>query len=71
MITRSTKERGCSWLDGEVDIETAGAERVSGGVGLLLEFAPNERQPCTRDPTRGCCCYLRHGRGRSPGSDDA
>jgi quercetin dioxygenase-like cupin family protein len=30
-------------LDGEVDIETADAERVSGGVGLLVEFAPNER----------------------------
>jgi quercetin dioxygenase-like cupin family protein len=30
-------------LDGEVDIDTASAERVSGGVGLLLEFAPNER----------------------------
>jgi len=30
-------------LDGEVDVDTASAERVSGGVGLLLEFAPNER----------------------------
>lgn len=30
-------------LDGEVDIETAGAEHVSGGVGLLLAFAANER----------------------------
>lgn len=30
-------------LEGEVDIDTASAERVSGGVGLLLEFAPNER----------------------------
>jgi quercetin dioxygenase-like cupin family protein len=30
-------------LDGEVEIETAGGERVSGGVGLLLEFAANER----------------------------
>jgi quercetin dioxygenase-like cupin family protein len=29
-------------LDGEVEIETA-ATSVSGGVGLLLEFAPNER----------------------------
>jgi quercetin dioxygenase-like cupin family protein len=30
-------------LDGEVEIETAAGERVRGGGGLLLEFAPNER----------------------------
>ena len=30
-------------LDGEVEIETATGDRVRGGGGLLLEFAPNER----------------------------
>lgn len=30
-------------LDGEVEITTQTAERVSGGRGLLVEFAPNER----------------------------
>jgi len=30
-------------LDGEVEIVTATGDRVRGGRGLLLEFAPNER----------------------------
>jgi len=30
-------------LDGEVEIETDTGDRVAGGRGLLLEFAPNER----------------------------
>jgi quercetin dioxygenase-like cupin family protein len=30
-------------LDGEVEIEAAAGDRVTGGRGLLLEFAPNER----------------------------
>lgn len=35
-----------AWLsvvDGEVEVSTAGEERVSGGPGLLFEFAPGER----------------------------
>jgi len=30
-------------LDGEIQVATAEGERVSGGVGLLVEFAPGER----------------------------
>ena len=30
-------------IDGEVEVTTAGGERVSGGGGLMLEFAPGER----------------------------
>jgi quercetin dioxygenase-like cupin family protein len=30
-------------VDGEVEITTTGGERISGGSGLLVEFAPNER----------------------------
>jgi quercetin dioxygenase-like cupin family protein len=30
-------------LDGEVEITTATGENISGGSGLLVEFAPNER----------------------------
>jgi len=30
-------------LDGEIQVETAAGERTSGGVGLLVEFAPGER----------------------------
>jgi len=30
-------------IDGEVEVTTAGGERVSGGSGLMLEFAPGER----------------------------
>jgi len=29
-------------LDGEVEIDTPAGDRVTGGGGLLLEFAPNE-----------------------------
>jgi hypothetical protein len=35
-----------AWLvivDGEVEVTSAGGERVSGGGGLLVEFAPTER----------------------------
>ncbi|HET6571498.1 MAG TPA: hypothetical protein VFG58_08430 [Solirubrobacterales bacterium] len=35
-----------AWLlviDGEVEVSTASGESVSGGVGLLSEFAPGER----------------------------
>jgi redox-sensitive bicupin YhaK (pirin superfamily) len=35
-----------AWLvivDGEVEVTSAAGERVSGGVGLLVEFAPTER----------------------------
>jgi quercetin dioxygenase-like cupin family protein len=35
-----------AWLlviDGEIQVETAEGERASGGVGLLVEFAPGER----------------------------
>ena len=30
-------------LDGEVEITTTTGESISGGTGLLVEFAPNER----------------------------
>jgi quercetin dioxygenase-like cupin family protein len=30
-------------LDGEIQVATAEGEHVSGGVGLLVEFAPGER----------------------------
>jgi quercetin dioxygenase-like cupin family protein len=30
-------------IDGEVEITTAGGERVAGGSGLMVEFAPGER----------------------------
>ena len=30
-------------LDGEIQVETAEGEHASGGVGLLVEFAPGER----------------------------
>lgn len=30
-------------LDGEVEVTSAGGERMSGGDGLLVEFAPTER----------------------------
>ena len=30
-------------VDGEVEVTSAGGERVSGGCGLLVEFAPAER----------------------------
>jgi hypothetical protein len=35
-----------AWLvivDGEVEVTSAGGERMSGGGGLLVEFAPTER----------------------------
>jgi quercetin dioxygenase-like cupin family protein len=35
-----------AWLvviDGAIEVTTAAGERVSGGVGLLIEFAPGER----------------------------
>lgn len=35
-----------AWLvviDGSIEVTTAAGERVSGGVGLLVEFAPGER----------------------------
>lgn len=31
-------------LDGEVEITTSAGESVTGGTGLLVEFAPNERR---------------------------
>ena len=34
-------------LDGEVAVATAGGEQVSGGAGLLVEFAPGERHEVT------------------------
>ena len=30
-------------LDGEIQVETAEGQRASGGVGLVVEFAPGER----------------------------
>jgi hypothetical protein len=30
-------------VDGEVEVTSAGGERVSGGPGLLVELAPTER----------------------------
>jgi quercetin dioxygenase-like cupin family protein len=30
-------------LDGEIQVTTAAGEHASGGVGLLVEFAPGER----------------------------
>lgn len=30
-------------LDGEVEISTPGGESITGGCGLVVEFAPNER----------------------------
>ncbi len=30
-------------IDGEVEVTTAGGDQVSGGGGLMLEFAPGER----------------------------
>ena len=30
-------------VDGEVEVTSAGGEHVSGGCGLLVEFAPAER----------------------------
>jgi quercetin dioxygenase-like cupin family protein len=30
-------------IDGEVEITTGGGERVAGGSGLMVEFAPGER----------------------------
>lgn len=34
-------------LDGEIRVETAEGEHASGGVGLLVEFAPGERHEVT------------------------
>lgn len=34
-------------LDGEVQVTTAEGEHVSGGAGLLVEFAPGERHEVT------------------------
>jgi quercetin dioxygenase-like cupin family protein len=39
-----------AWLvviDGAIEVSTAAGERVSGGVGLLIEFAPGERHEVT------------------------
>ena len=30
-------------LDGEIEVATSAGDRVSGGVGLLVELAPGER----------------------------
>jgi quercetin dioxygenase-like cupin family protein len=34
-------------LNGEIQVETAEGEHASGGVGLLVEFAPGERHEVT------------------------
>jgi hypothetical protein len=43
-------------VDGEVEVASAGGERVPGGSGLLVEFAPAERHEVVRARTRGFCC---------------
>jgi quercetin dioxygenase-like cupin family protein len=34
-------------LDGEIQVETAEGQRASGGIGLVVEFAPGERHEVT------------------------
>ena len=43
-------------VDGEVEVTSAGGERMSGGAGLLVEFAPTEATKSLHARTRGCCC---------------
>jgi quercetin dioxygenase-like cupin family protein len=38
-------------LDGEVRVTTADGEQATGGVGLLVEFAPGERHEVTASTT--------------------
>src|SRR5450759_2244540 len=48
--SRSQALREEAWLvviDGAIEVSTAAGERVSGGVGLLIEFAPGERHEVT------------------------
>ena len=43
-------------VNGEVEVTSASGERVAGGSGLLVEFAPAERHEVVAARTRGSCC---------------
>jgi hypothetical protein len=43
-------------IEGEVEVMSAGGERVSGGAGLLVELAQPSATKSSRAQTRGSCC---------------
>ena len=50
-------------IDGEVEITTTDGEAITGGPGLMVQFAPSERHAVLARSTEGCCCCLPRGPG--------